>query len=69
MKDFAIIFNFRFIDWRNQVLFSNDKKIVLVRISKFRVIESLILAIIKKQHPNAVGCDFDHTVLSSPYIN
>lgn len=69
MNDWAIIYNFRFIDWKNQILFSNDRKTVLVHISKFRKMQDLILAIIKKQHPSAFAVDFDHAILSSPYLN
>jgi hypothetical protein len=68
MNNWAIIFNFRFIDWRNQVLCSDNNKVCLCRIDKFLDMQNKLLSVIKKQHPGACQIDFDYETLSSPYI-
>jgi hypothetical protein len=68
MKNFAIIHNFRFIDWKNQLVCSNNNKVVFSSLANFRTFHDKILCVIKRQHPSAVAIDFDYTVVESPYI-
>jgi hypothetical protein len=68
MNNWAILFNFRFIDYKNRIVFCDRNKSFFIRINNFRALEALLLNIVKKKNSNVCNIDFDYETLSSPYI-
>jgi hypothetical protein len=69
MCPFALIFNFRLINSKNEIIFFYKNKTIYVPAFNFKNLHNALLNYAKIHHADCVRIDFDYCTIFSPYIN